>query len=229
MINSYYALRMHISNLAKTHVSALLTILCLLSAAQTVYAENPYFSADEISQWRHKSFEGNTQYSLVDIDGKSAIEAGSKISPSSLICQESVDLSKTPYLNWTWKVDQLPSGAASEKLMQGDDYGARIYIIFSTGFGFWNAASLNYVWSRQHAEEDSWINAFSDKVTMLVVESGESNLKEWQTYKRDVAADVKRYMGKDISKLKAVAIMTDSDNTQDTAKTYYGDIWFSAE
>ncbi|HHJ80564.1 MAG TPA: DUF3047 domain-containing protein, partial [Candidatus Tenderia electrophaga] len=35
--------------------------------------------------------------------------------------------------------------------------------------------------------------------------------------------------GEDISEINAIAIMTDSDNTQQKAVAYYGDLFFSAE
>ncbi len=203
--------------------------LALFAAASDVYADALYFSVDEIAQWQQKSFEGNTAYEVVEADGQHVLQAQSQASASSLIYQGAINLSETPYINWSWKVDRLPRGSAAETTLEGDDFAARIYFLFSTGFGFWNVGLLNYVWSNQIAEGEHWLNPNSNRVTMLAIESGDKKLGRWQHYKRNITADIKRYTGKNIRKLKAVAIMTDSDNTRDSLKTYYGDIWFSAD
>jgi len=69
-------------------------------------------------------------------------------------------------------------------------------------------------------------NPYSDRSMMVVVESGEKNLNRWLTEKRNIYEDY-RYVFKDEPPMiSGVAIMTDTDNTGESATAYYGDILF---
>jgi hypothetical protein len=47
--------------------------------------------------------------------------------------------------------------------------------------------------------------------------------------KRNILADLKQFVGEDIRYIDAVAVMTDTDNTNSKATAYYGDIYFSKD
>lgn len=207
-----------------------LAALCLSSAAiaSSSITNDPYFSVDAISQWPQRVFAGDTGYTVTAVDGSPAIAADSHRSASALFKEIVIDIEATPYLNWSWRTERLPDTTVDETDKNGDDYAARLYVVFKTGVGFWNTASLNYVWSARQQQGNHWSNAYTPKVTMLAIESGKSQLGQWRRYKRNVAADIKRFTGKTVDSIKGVAIMTDSDNSQSSAKAYYGDIWFSA-
>jgi len=75
-------------------------------------------------------------------------------------------LHKTPYLDWGWSVDQgLPS--LNEKGKDDDDYAARIYVVFKTGFTLLSARTLNYVWSSNNPQASSLPNAFTEKAIVI--------------------------------------------------------------
>ncbi|MDT8406358.1 MAG: DUF3047 domain-containing protein [Methylococcales bacterium] len=68
---------------------------------------------------------------------------------------------------------------------------------------------------------------FADNsVMMLAVRSKDDH--GWQCEKRDLRADWQRAFGETPDKLDAIALMTDSDNSNGKTKAYYGDIWFSS-
>ncbi len=207
------------------------TLLSLFAPHKTSAnnADELYFKVEDIAQWQLKAFAGNTEYAVATANDQQIITATSDRSASALFNRVDIDLNATPYLNWTWQVEQLPDTKADDSTKNGDDYAARLYVVFKTGIGFWNTASLNYVWANQRQEGEHWPNAFTSNVTMLAIESGTKHRGQWRSYKRNVAEDIRRYTNKDISTLKAIAIMTDSDNSQTHASSYYGDIWFSAE
>jgi len=64
---------------------------------------------------------------------------------------------------------------------------------------------------------------------MVVLQSGTARVNQWTTEKRNVYADYKKAFGKEPSMISGVAIMTDSDDTGESATAWYGDIIFSAE
>lgn len=64
---------------------------------------------------------------------------------------------------------------------------------------------------------------------MVAVESGEDLVGEWVEEKRNILDDIKLLLGIDATRVDAVAIMTDTDNSKQSASAYYGDIFFTSE
>ncbi len=61
---------------------------------------------------------------------------------------------------------------------------------------------------------------------MIVVESGSAKLNTWVAETRNVYEDYKRAFGEEPPMISGVAIMTDTDNTGESAEAFYGDIVF---
>jgi hypothetical protein len=210
---------------------SLLFALLTLTLPTNSFAENNNivignFSQGDKSQWENHSFKDYTDYSLVKDDNTIVLKATSHNSASGLINRTRIDLAKTPYLNWRWKVDNTLYRLA-ENFKEGDDFAARIYIIVDGGVFFWNTLALNYVWSSSHTIDSLWDNPFTSNAKMIAVQSGNKKSQTWQTEKRNIRADLRRAYGKDIRIIDAVAIMTDTDNSGQKATAYYGDIYFS--
>lgn len=208
----------------------LLSILIFLNAC-TAVADNVSigdFDRGDLSGWEEKEFAGKTDYRIVYLEARKVLEAKSNNGASGMFKEVQVDLEKTPYLNWTWRVENIFEGL-DEKTKKGDDYPARIYVVFSGGFFFWKTKALNYVWSGSQPLNSNWPNAFTSNARMVAVESGSENLGKWLTYKRNVREDFKLLFGEDIKYADAVAIMTDTDNAHGKAIAYYGEIYFSSE
>ncbi len=205
----------------------LLSSLCThLAQAEPLIVGN--FSQGQLTQWEEKSFAGHTQYALVERDRRRVLKAHSDKAASGLFKKVEIDLTKTPYLNWSWRIDNLIEGN-NEHEKAGDDYPARLYIVISGGLLFWNTRALNYVWSSHQPVESHWPNAFTDNAQMVAVRSGSGELGKWLTEKRNVREDLKRLFGEEITRIDAIAIMSDSDNTGQSTRAYFGDIYFSAK
>jgi len=186
------------------------------------------FSNNDLSGWEEKSFVENTQYGLSQDNNKTVLKAQTSGTASGMFHKIDIDLNKTPYLNWSWKIDNIYQGN-NEHSKAGDDYPARIYVVVSGGLFFWKTRAINYVWSSNQPIGTSWENAYTGKVRMLAVRSGGDETGQWQTQKQNIREDLKQQFGEDINEINAIAIMSDSDNTQQKATAYYGDIFFSAE
>ncbi len=61
---------------------------------------------------------------------------------------------------------------------------------------------------------------------MIVVESGDSRLDRWVSVERNIYKDYLQAFGEEPPMISGVAIMTDTDNTGESATAYYGDIVF---
>jgi len=186
------------------------------------------FAQGDLSGWKTKVFAGETRYSLELTGGTNALRADSRAAASGLYREIKVDLGKTPILNWSWKVDHVLVGA-DERTRAGDDYPARVYVVFSGGLYFWRTRAINYVWSNRQPLDSSWPSAFTGNARMIAVESGASRAGRWINERRDVRADYRHLFGEEPGHVDAVAIMTDTDNTGAAATAWYGDIWFAAE
>ncbi len=67
-------------------------------------------------------------------------------------------------------------------------------------------------------------NPYSDRVKMIVIESGKEALNTWITEERNIYKDYVEAFGVEPPMMSGIAIMTDSDNTKESATAFYGDI-----
>lgn len=185
------------------------------------------FSDLSLKGWQEKSFSGSTEYNLVTIEDKKILRAESSAAASGLFYEKEIDLRKTPVINWSWKVDKVLKGV-KETSKKGDDYPARVYVVFSGGLFFWKTRAINYVWSNNQKIGTTWPNAYTGNAQMIAIRTGEGQAGQWMKEKRNIREDYKQLFGEDIDTADAIAIMTDTDNSGGHAVAYYGDIYLSS-
>jgi len=180
------------------------------------------FSAGDLSGWNPKIFKGKTSYSLV-VDGqKRVLKAHSRAAASGLYKEVKLDPRKFPVLRWSWKIEgTIPKGDGRTK--EGDDYAARVYVVFPRTL-FWRTKAINYIWANKLPKEESLPNAFTSNAMMVAVESGDGKAGTWVTEERNVYEDYRKLFGEDPPDIGAVALMTDTDDTDGEATAYYGEI-----
>ncbi len=199
------------------------------------------------ADWKPLTFEKiptHTQYDLVKDGSDVVVKAISRQSSSGMTREITIDPKEYPVVEWRWKVENiLKNGDVKQK--SGDDYPARLYITFeydSSKVGFFEKAkyeaarliygqyppigALNYIWESKSPIGTIVSNPYTDRVQMVVIESGETRLGEWITEERNVYEDYKKAFGEDPPKISGVAIMADTDNTKERAVAYFGDIVF---
>ena len=132
------------------------------------------------------------------------------------------------YSRIIWKIENTFENI-NERTKEGDDYPARLYVVFSGGLFFWQTKALNYVWSSNEEVGVSWPNAYSSNAVMIAVQSGVEKVGKWVKQKRNIREDFRRYFGRDVKEVHAVAIMTDTDDTNGNMLAYYGNIYFTSE
>ncbi len=210
-------------------VVATVLIACSLVAASPRTLPVGAASADGILAWQPEKFVGETRYALDPDAGRPAVRADSSASASGLVREIDVDLEATPVLRWSWKIGNLLEGV-DETVRSGDDYPARVYVVFSDG-RWWDPRplSLSYVWSSTQARGSSWPNAYTDRVVMVALRDATDAVGTWVEERRNVRDDIRRLFGEEVRTLRAVAIMTDTDDSGQRATAWYGDIAFVAE
>ena len=85
-----------------------------------------------------------------------------------------------------------------------------------------------YVWSNNDAPGAVVVNPRTDRIRKVVVESGPAQIGHWREYRRDIRADFVRAFGEEPGPLRAVALMTDTDNTRSRLRAWYGPMTLGA-
>lgn len=189
-----------------------------------------------------KNISRHTRYSLVKDNGTVVLKATSRASASGLIRKIKIDPKAYPIIQWRWKVSNIyQKGDVTQK--KGDDYPARIYINFAHNPDDLNfieklkyetfrlfygeyppGGALVYIWESKLPIGTVARNPHTDKAMMIVVESGDMRLNQWVQEERNVFEDYHKVFGKKPPMVSSIAIMTDLDNTKESAVSYYGDI-----
>jgi hypothetical protein len=186
------------------------------------------FAAGDLSGWKARRFAGETRYGFDIVDGRQGLRATSDGTASGLYRVIEVDLTRTPYMEWSWRVGNVLDGL-DERTKGGDDYPARLYVVISGGLAFWRTRSLVYVWSSNQPVGSSWDNAFTGNARMIALRSGLADVGRWVREKRNLREDLRWAFDDDVDTIDAVAIMTDTDNAGQAAVAWYGDIRFVSE
>lgn len=181
------------------------------------------FSSGDTDGWQVREFEGETRYRIVELDGRKVLEADSVSSASSLYLERKIDLSETPVLEWSWRIEK-PLGVADERTRDGDDFAARVYVVAPGEGIFGLPLGISYVWAGQARVGEFWPNPFTSRVMMFALDSGTGASDAWRIHRRDVRADFLRLFGRKVDRLEGIAIMTDSDNSGLSARAWYGDL-----
>jgi len=190
------------------------------------------FAPQEFELWKQRSFLGNTSYQAVDLEGRTVLEAKTDGTASLLFRSVNLDLNKFPVLEWAWKVSASYSGlevgsddsavtSDFERTKAGDDFPARIYVVYQEGFLPTDVIAINYVWAGNEAVGESWTNPFTSKAKMLVVESGDDHVGKWRSYRRNIKEDFKTLFGVDVERLNGYAVMVDGDNSKQKTTSWF--------
>ncbi|MBI5198072.1 MAG: DUF3047 domain-containing protein, partial [Nitrospirae bacterium] len=86
--------------------------------------------------------------------------------------------------------------------------------------------ALNYIWANRLPKGQSIDNAYTREAKMIAVESGPEFEGMWREESVNVYEDYKRLFGKEPPSVAGIAVMTDADNTGETAVGYYDDLSF---
>jgi len=197
--------------------------------------------------WKPLTFpkiKRHTAYTLIRDGDSVVVKAVSEGSSSGLTRDITIDPKEYPVVQWRWKIGNLLK-ASDVTRKEGDDYPARLYITFAYDSGrvslFEKAkyetarllygqypplAALNYIWDTKAPKGAVVPNSYTARVMMIVVESGAADVNRWATEERNVYEDYKAAFGEEPPLISGVAVMTDTDNTGESATAFYGDIVF---
>ena len=173
-----------------------------------------------------KKYKGETTWTLGSNENGNFIKAEAEGMGSGLGKEVLIDLSKTPIINITWKVEKDLSGIL-ENSKKGHDYAARVFVIKKTGSTALSNRAINYVFSSNNDVGKNWPSPYTKKSIDYVLSSTKNDLNTWVTVKANVKEDFMKLHGIEVLDISGVAIMTDTDNSKLKAVSFYQNIYFS--
>jgi hypothetical protein len=194
--------------------------------------------------WRLSKLKKLTAYRLVEYNGTVVVKAISASSASGLLHPLDIDPRELPILQWRWKVPQLIAGADNGR-RSAEDAPVRVVLFFDGDHdalplderAFFDRiraltgqqmpyATLMYIWENKARTGSIIPNPHTGRIQMVVAESGSARTGTWKLEMQNVHEDYKRAFGEEPGRIKAIGIMTDTDNTGQSVEAYYGDIAF---
>ena len=189
-----------------------------------------------------------TRYDITPIDGLKVLRVKTDGSYGNLLhALPGVSLVEKTQLRWRWRLDQ-PLVNADLRQKRGDDSPLKVCLLFDMPLAKLSfvdrsvlnlarsvsgeklpSATLCYVWDHALPAGTLLGNAYTSRVRMLVLNSGDKNLGQWVSHQRDVAADFKQAFGRkngsdSLPALDGVLVGADSDNAGGQSLAYVGDI-----
>ncbi len=179
--------------------------------------------------WELSEKEGKANLALVPDGESQALKLRSNSSSFSLDKKLGIDLTKTPYLEWQWKVTELPKGGDFRKSAT-DDQAAQLYVVLY--WGTFKKQVIAYIWdSTAPVGTTEKISPPIPFVTIhaVVVRSGDKKLGKWVTETRNVVEDYKKLFGSKVKEVQGIRIQINSQHTKSEAESYWRFVRFKAQ
>jgi hypothetical protein len=158
--------------------------------------------------------------------GRKAIQLKSANDSSTISKEVKVDVKTWPVLQWSWQVVTLPKGGDARKSAT-DDEAAQIYVTFPRFPQAVRSRIISYIWDTAAPVGSVFKSEKTGLVTYVVVRSGPADLGKWLTESRNVLEDYKKIYGEAPGEdVGAISIAIDSNDTNSTAESYFGEIFF---
>lgn len=197
------------------------------SVRETVFQRELFDSETPIRKhWRHLRLRGETEYRLVEMEGRSAIRAVGRGSASGLFRRVSVDPTECTVLEWSWRVDELQKDA-DIRIKDREDVAAALYLLFGDPGSVFKPTlvpTLRYVWTNKKVPIEAVVHSPSrpETIRTIVVESGKENSGKWITERRNLIKDFEKAFGyPPQDRIYAIVLFTDNDQTNQPVKAFY--------
>lgn len=228
--------------------------LALVSVAQAEPPEalHPFSEAQGTQPpepWHFSSLPGKspTRFEVGQLSGQRVLKVEPSRSYGNLVHRTRVLLQSDPTLDWRWRVDQFVPGADLHT-KAGDDGVAKLCVFFDypverlpfaerLRLKLARAASgeeipsevLCYVWDEKEPKGTLLTNAFTNRMRLLVLESGATAAPDgWVPEHRNLLADYRRAFSQEAGDatpdVAAVAVSADADNTRGHGLAYFSDL-----
>jgi hypothetical protein len=230
--------------LPKLPLAGFLMLACLFPGFQSAAAEPivlGFENREQWENWQEITFPGraNTRYEF-DPDGLMAC-AEAVASASALFHEFPWELADYPILSWEWRIEHvLDKGDARAR--KGDDYAGRVYVNFEREerLGWWERArarmfeliygqelpgqALNFIWANLLEIGEIVTSPYTEHARLVALQSGNQRAGEWVREEVNIPEQYRKAFAGVPPRVHSLAIMTDSDDTGETARACYRNI-----
>ncbi|MBL0943560.1 MAG: DUF3047 domain-containing protein [Hydrogenophaga sp.] len=192
--------------------------------------------------WRHQRYgqQRPTDYEPGHHQGRAALRARSEAGNSTLRLPLARAVEPLLRLRFSWFVPRL-NDSADLRDADIDDAVVRVILTFDGDRSAFRArdhllseivqlvtgeplpqATLMYVWDHRYPVGTVIANPHTERIRMLVVQSGAEGLGRWSDIERDVEADYRLAFGEAPGRVTGLGLMSDSNNTGETVQAWFG-------
>ncbi len=183
------------------------------------------FSKGWAGRWEQVRLAARSnQFTVVEDGGSSLLKVVSERSASALWHPIDIAPGDGARVSWAWKVERPLMRNEREREKRGDDYAARLFVIFEAEPFSREAHAVCYVWSSTEPAGSVYRNPYFANVATVVVRSGADRIGRWVREERDFVQDYRDAFGEDPATVTAVAVMVDTDNTNGSAQSWFDSI-----
>jgi hypothetical protein len=183
------------------------------------------------SLWMAKKFSRSANETRVAVgeDGNRSLEFTSRSSASGMWRNFHLKPVTNGRLSWRWKIERALPGETDERSKDGDDYAARVFVVFSKPLFPWKTRAICYAWAAKEPPGSVYRNPHAKHVAMIILRSGGEDTGKWMSENRDIVADHVEAFGGPPKEIHAFAVMVDTDNTEAATRAWFDDLTFSFE
>lgn len=183
-----------------------------------------------------------TQFDITELDNKKVLRVRTDKSYGNLVHAWQ---DKASTIAFKWRLDE-PLLEANLRAKNTDDAALKVCVSFDMPIDkvpfadraklklaqFLNhdhlpTATMCYVWAHAEPVGTDFDNPFTGRVHYIVLNSGEAQLKTWQSHQRNISADFLKAFGNEttvVPPITAIIVGADSDNTLGSSLAYLADI-----
>lgn len=164
-----------------------------------------------------------TAYSTVAAGGDRVLVATSTDAAAGLFRRFETPPPARATLEWQWRVTRSLTENDRERERRGDDYAARIFVMFGDRPFRRGTRALSYVWAGVEPVGARFRNPVVDDVATIVLRSGDGGAGRWHTEQRDLVVDFREAFGEDPPGVTAIAVLVDTDDTDTELISWFDD------
>lgn len=190
--------------------------------------EKPEEEPSPVKGWKLVTYFGvpPTQYSRA---GKGIIKAESLGSRASLFKEVGEKEKNFSILSWGWKISNVVRSAI-ETRKDRFDAAARVMVVFGKekGFGIFGMGEpvglkIEYIWGNRLPRGQIFDHPAEKNCKVFVLESGDGKAGQWVYENRNIHKDFKTAFGSEPSRVLAIGLQTDTDQSNEMVTAYYSD------
>ena len=164
-----------------------------------------------------------TAYNTFESGGDRVLVATSEDAAAGLVRRFETPPPERAILQWRWRVTRSLTENDRERERRGDDYAARVFVMFGDRPFRRGTRALSYVWAGTEPVGARYRNPVVDDVATIVLRSGDGGAGRWHTEQRNLVVDFREAFGEDPPGISAIAVLVDTDDTDTELISWFDD------